>query len=158
MTKDERWGSNRATFQFLGELISPPIEKAHFVPLRKVSGHLHTKTIDELVSDLIYVKQTIETRAYADDRPVVYLHPDKRTFHSYLALATGRALSAQEAWAIFHGSVLSTTALFEEMEANEDMTDHDYYRRRYTTVWDEIYEVYRMFALLVGLECPPLNR
>lgn len=160
LTKDERWDSNRETFQFLGDLIGPLLLKANaLVSLRKVSGELHTKTIDELVSDLIFVQQTIDTRGYADNRPVNYLHPEPRTFHAYLAHTTGKALTPQEAWITFHKHAIDASSPLDEMVmTDEELTDRDYYRRRYADVWNETYEVYRMFAQTVGLQCPTLNR
>ena len=159
MSRDTQWGATHATIEFLGNLIEPLLVKSAFAQpsLRKLQGKLQTTTIDELTSDLFLAKMTMEKRVYVDDR-LVYLDPQPRHLHSYLAMASGRALSPNEAWKTFHDMALSTMALLDTFLADTDDTDRDYYHRRYATLWMETYEVYRLFAALVGLPCPSLNR
>jgi hypothetical protein len=161
LTKNNTWGVTAETLSFLHDSIQPLLSKNQgLLPLRHVTGALHTETIDELISDLFIVKRSLETRAYVDER-LVYLQPKPRSFHTYLALSSGRAITAHEAWETFHPMALSTAQLLDALKEDQSEKDADdlrYYGIRYQSVFDETFEVYRLFARLVGLDCPPLNR
>jgi hypothetical protein len=158
LTKNNTWGVTGETVSFLHDSIHPLLSKnIGILPLRQVTGALHTETIDELISDLFIVQRSLEARKYVDER-LVYLHHKTKSFHSYLALASGRAISPQEAWDTFHPMALSVVHLLDKLREEEDEDNLYYFGTRYKSVFDETFEVYRLFAKLVGLDCPPLNR
>jgi hypothetical protein len=160
MSKDGRWGTNHATFEFISEMVGPLIAQGYRTEtnLRVIEGSLHTATIDELTSDLFLVERTAsDIESYVDER-LVYTDFRKRHLYDYLATAAGRALAPDEAWQAFNDMALKATLVMDELATSEipdEQTHFEYCTRRYSTVWNETYEVYRLFARLVGFTLPP---
>lgn len=156
MTRQRRWGVNSETLAYLGSLIESHLEDASGRQLKAIQGRLHTHTIDELVTDLTIVQNTLELREYVDAR-LVYIHHRPVSLYQYLALMSGRGLTPREAWATFHAMALTvTTALDTMLMDTAEEADRGYYLRRYGSVLDETYHVYQLFATLVGLTLPDL--
>ncbi len=156
--RDLRWGVNHATVTFLGDLIGPLIAARYSgQTLKSISAALHTRTIDELVSDWTILARTLESRGYVDER-LLYVSPERRTLHTYLTHRTGRALTPIETWKPFHETILNTLLTLDLLVNDEDeLNDRAYYLRRYGSVFTETYQVYSLYATLVGLTLPPLS-
>jgi len=158
MSRDGQWGANHLTFQFIGDMIGPLVQRGyrHEPQLRKIVGSLHTTTIDELTSDLFLIERNIKILGYVDQR-LVYASFMPRHLYTYLALSSGRALTPEEAWSTFNAMALTSTLPLTLMVSDDSYAQSDYYRLRYASVWEETFEVYRLFARLVGLDLPPLH-
>lgn len=157
LRKDKRWGLNGATFAMLGNAIEPLLKEQYArAELKAVTGVLHTRTIDELVADQTIVLRTIEQGSYVDER-LAYNSPVRVDLYGYFALASGAALSPRAAWTQFHKYAIAMVSRLDDMLIDEeDETDRFYYTNRYASVLTESYEVYRLFARLVGLNLPSL--
>jgi hypothetical protein len=167
LSKQNQWGFTTQSLDFLNDLIRPLLSRQTlFTNLRDVRATLQTDTIDHLTSDLFVVKQTMEKRnkkgmGYLDDRTgPVYILPVPRTAAAYLAMASGRALQPMEAYVTFFNMAYQLAQEMDEVlqeEATNDDDWYNYYNRRLASVFEETFEVMRMFARLVGLDCPPLT-
>jgi hypothetical protein len=167
LAKQDKWGLSSQALEFLNDMIRPLLGKQKlFTNLRDVTAPLQTETIDHLTSDLFVVRQTMESRkkkgmGYADDRSgPVYILPVPRTAAAYLAMASGRALQPMEAYVTFYTMAYQLAQEMDEVLQEEAINDDDwynYYNRRYKSVFEETFEVMRLFARLAGLDCPPLT-
>lgn len=155
LIKQGRWGFTQEALTYLGELI-PSHLRDHYpgTALKAVSGALHTHTIDELVADLGIVQRTVDTGDYVDER-LLYLQPIPRTLHRYLAHREGMALTPKDAWKVFHETAYPLAVTLDSLvTTDEEITDRQYYLRRYGSVLDETFEVYRLFGTLAGFDLP----
>lgn len=160
LTKQNQWGITTQTLSFLNDIIGPALKRQTlYSNLRDVHAVLQTETIDQLTGDLFIVKQTMDKHEYLDGRSsIVYVSPVKRSAAWYLSTVTGRALQPHEAYVTFFNMLTQVAEAMDEVLRHDIAKDddfHAYYTLRYASVLEEAFEVLRLFARLVGLDCPP---